>query len=77
MRFNEIMAKLPKLTFEERQILIREALELDDPTLSAADEQLIEARLAEHHADPISSIPMALLKERLRSQPKPGPRESP
>ena len=58
MSFNEVMAELPRLTFEERQILIRRVLELDDPPLSQADEELVEARLAAHHADPSSSVPL-------------------
>ncbi len=70
MSFNEVIAELPKLTFEERQILIRLALELDSPPLSAVDEELVEARLAEHHSDPSSSVPLDELKNRLRSRSK-------
>jgi hypothetical protein len=70
MSFNEVIAELPRLTFEERQIVIRRALELDDPPLSVADEELIEARLAEHHSDPHTSVPLAELKRRLRSRSK-------
>jgi hypothetical protein len=70
MSFNEVIAELPCLTFEERQILIRRALELDDPPLSTADEQLVQARLAEHHSDPGCSVPLAELKDRLRSRSK-------
>ncbi len=70
MSFSEVIAELPKLTFEERQILIRLALELDDPPLSAVDEELVEARLAEHHADPSSSVSLDELKDRLRSRSK-------
>ena len=68
MSFNEVIAELPRLTFEERQILIRRALELDDRPLSAADEELVEARLTEHHADPSSSVPLDELKRRLPLQ---------
>ena len=68
MSFNEVIAELPRLTFEERQILIRRALELDDPPLLAADEELVENRLAEHHSDPSSSVSMDELKTRLRSR---------
>ena len=71
MSFNEFIAELPRLTFEERQILIRRALELDDPPLSGLDEALVEARLAEHRADPGSSIPLDEMKRRLRSRSKP------
>lgn len=68
MSFNEVIAELPRLTFEERQILIRRALELDDPPLSAADEEMVEARLAAHHTNPGSSVSLTELKDRLRSR---------
>jgi hypothetical protein len=70
MSFNEVIAELPRLTFEERQILIHRALELDDPPLSAADEELVEARLAAHHANPESSMLLSELEDRLRSRSK-------
>jgi putative addiction module component (TIGR02574 family) len=70
MSFNEVIAELPSLTFEERQILIRRALELDDPPLSTADGELVEARLAAHHADPNSSVPLDEMKRRLRARSK-------
>ena len=66
MNFNEVIAELPRLTFEERQILIREALKLNDLPLSVADEELVEARMAEHHASPSSSVPLDEMKRRLR-----------
>ena len=67
MSFNEAIAELPRLTFEERQILIRRALELDDPPLLAADEELVETRLAGHHSDSNSAVPLDEMKRRLRS----------
>ena len=70
MSFNEVIAELPRLIFEERQILIRRALELDDPPLLAADEELVEARLAEHHSNPRSSVPLDEMRRRLRSRSK-------
>jgi putative addiction module component (TIGR02574 family) len=63
---DEVIAELPRLTFEERQILIRRALELDDPPLSASDEALVESRLADHHSDSASSVPLDEMKKRLR-----------
>ena len=68
MSFDEVIAELPRLTFEERQILIRRAIELDDPPLSVADEALIDERLAAHHANPNSSISLDQLKTELRSR---------
>jgi len=55
MSFKQLLDELPRLTFEQRQILIRRALELDDPPLSEADESTVESRLATHRADPSSS----------------------
>ena len=70
MSLNEVIAELPRLTFEERQILIRRALELDDPPLSTADEALVEERLAQHHSDPSSSVPLDEMRSRLRARSK-------
>jgi hypothetical protein len=70
MSFNEVIAELPRLTFEQRQILIRKALELDDAPLSSADEALIDQRLSVHHADPDSSISLEELKASILSRPK-------
>ena len=66
MSFNEVIAELPHLTFVERQVLIRRILELDEPPLSPADEELIGTRLAAHHSDPSSSISLDEMKDRLR-----------
>jgi hypothetical protein len=66
MSFNEVIAELPRL--EERQILIRRVLELDDPPLSGADEALVNVRLAEHHANPSCSVPLGEMKSRLRGR---------
>ncbi|HEY6803311.1 MAG TPA: hypothetical protein VI306_07015 [Pyrinomonadaceae bacterium] len=68
MSVTEIINQLPHLSFEDRQLLISEALELDDPPLSAVEEELVERRLAEHHLDPNSSIDIEELKRRVLSR---------
>jgi hypothetical protein len=68
MSFNEVLAELPSLSFSQRQLLVRRALELDDPALSATDEALVEERLAEHRRNPESAIPLDEMKSRLRSR---------
>jgi len=68
MSFAQVLEQLPDLSFEERQILIRRAVELDDPPLSEADEALIEARLAAHRANPQSSVSLEEMKARLRGR---------
>lgn len=68
MSFNELLQELPVLTFEQRQLLIRRAVELDDLELSPADEALAESRLAGHRATPETSVPLDEMKRRLRSR---------
>lgn len=70
MSISQVLEALPDFTFEERQLLIRRVIELDDPPFSEADETLVESRLAAHHSNPTSSLPLHTLKERLRSRKK-------
>jgi len=70
MTLSQILEELPAFTFEERQLLIRSAIELDDPPLSEADEALVESRLAAHRLNPTSSLPLDTLKKRLKSRKK-------
>jgi hypothetical protein len=68
MSFAQVLEQLPGLTVEQRQLLIRRAIELDDPPLSQADETMIEARLATHHANPGSSVSLDDMKAKLRAR---------
>jgi putative addiction module component (TIGR02574 family) len=68
MSFTEVLAELPALTVSERQLLIRRALDLDDPVLSAPDEAVVEKRLADHRQNPGSAVPLDEMKTRLRSR---------
>ncbi len=68
MSFNEVLAELPLLSFDERQLLVRRAVELDDRELPAEDEALVEKRLAEHRRKPESAIPLETVETRLRSR---------
>lgn len=68
MSFKEVLAELPSLSVEERQALVRRALELDEMGLPAADEALIAQRLAEHRQHPASAISQTVLESRLRAR---------
>jgi len=70
MSLSQVLKALPAFTFEERQLLVRRVIELDDPPLSEGDERLVESRLAAHHLDPSSSVPLETLKEHLKSRKK-------
>ena len=63
-----MLEELPSLTFEQRQLLIRRAVELDEDGLPANDEAIVESRLAGHQTNPDSSISLEEMKQRLRSQ---------
>jgi hypothetical protein len=68
MSFNEVLSELPALTVEERQLLIRRAMELDDAPISRADESLVESRLAAMRETPGSAVPLDEMKCRLRTR---------
>jgi putative addiction module component (TIGR02574 family) len=71
----EILQELPKLTKEERyEIRVKLAemdgdgwLDEDDP-LTDEEKKLIDARLAEHEANPQSAIPLEEFKSRLNEK---------
>ena len=70
MSLAQVLEALTAFTFEERQVLLRRVIELDDLSLSETDEALVESRLADHHLNPTTSLPLETLKKRLRSRTK-------
>ena len=68
MSFNEVLAELPSLTAEQRQLLMRRALELDDLPLSPAELALVEARLAEYRQNPATALSLQEMETRLRAK---------
>lgn len=68
MSFDEVLAELPALSFSERQLLIRRAMDLDETPLSSAQEAEIDQRRSAHQQDPTTAIPMSEMKARLRSR---------
>ncbi len=65
MSFAQVLEELPALTVQQRQVLIRRALELEEPPLSDVEEALVETRLAGHRQNPASSVPLDEMKRRL------------
>jgi hypothetical protein len=68
MSFAELLEELPTLTVQQRQIIIRRTLDLEEPGLNEADEALVETRLEGHRQNPASSVPLDEMKRRLRAQ---------
>lgn len=55
MSLNEILEAIPKLSFAERQQLIRRAIETDD-ALTPREEAVIEERMKNFRADPHDGV---------------------
>jgi putative addiction module component (TIGR02574 family) len=68
MSIAEVLEQLPSLTPEERELIVRRVLELDDDFFSPEDEKLIEKRMAEHRANPASAVPFDEMFARLRAR---------
>ena len=56
MSFQELLAELPSLTVEQRQLLMRRTAELDDSALSPAEERLVDERRTEYRQNPSAGL---------------------
>ncbi len=68
MSFQELLAELPSLTVEQRQLLMRRTAELDDSVLSPAEERLVAERIAEHERNPAAAISLEAMEARLKAR---------
>lgn len=62
MSLNEILAEIPKLSFPEREEVVRRALELEDVDLTPEEKAILNERLADFRRDPNSGVPAEQLK---------------
>jgi putative addiction module component (TIGR02574 family) len=63
MSLTEILAEIPKLSFAERQELVRRAIEVEEHDLTAEEKAILDERLADFRRNPNSGIPAEQLKE--------------
>lgn len=70
MSFQELLAELPSLTVEQRQLLMRRAAELDDAALSPAEERLVEERRAEYLRNPSAGLNLEQIIREVRHLPR-------
>ena len=70
MSFQELLAELPSLTIEQRQLLVRRMVELHDPALSPAEERLVEERRAEYLQNPSSGLSLERIVSEVRHLPR-------
>lgn len=74
MSFNEVMAELPKMTPEQRDLLRIKLAELegeewmDDGELTPEQKLLIEERIAEHERNPAAAISWEVMEAKLKAR---------
>ena len=57
MSLTEILAEIPKLSFAERQELVRRAIEVEDQDLTAEEKAILDERLADFRKNPNPGTP--------------------
>ena len=62
MSLTEILAEIPKLSFAERQELVRRTIEVEDDELAPEEKAILAERLEDFRRDPNSGIPAEQLK---------------
>ncbi len=72
MSLTEILAQIPKLSFTERQELVRRAIEVEDAELTPEEKAILDERLDDFRRNPNFGVPADQLKaevlRRLNSQ---------
>jgi len=71
MSLTEILAEIPKLSFTERQELVRRAIEVEDGELTAEEKAVLDRRLADFRRSPNSGTPAEQLKSEVLQRLKP------
>lgn len=56
MSLTEILAEIPKLSFAERQELVRRAIEVEDQDLTTEEKTILDQRLADFRQNPDSAF---------------------
>ena len=71
MSLTEILVEIPKLSFSERQELVRIAIAIEDEELAPEENEILDARLEDFRRNPTSGIPAETLKGSVLSRLKP------
>lgn len=71
MGLTEILAEIPKLSFAERQELVRHAIQVEDQELTAEEKAILDQRLEDFRQNPTSGIPAEHLKNEVLRRLKP------
>jgi putative addiction module component (TIGR02574 family) len=71
MSLTEILAEIPKLSFAERQELVRRTIELEDEEITPEERAILDERLADFRRNPNSGTPAEQLKSEVLPRLKP------
>jgi putative addiction module component (TIGR02574 family) len=71
MSLTEILAEIPKLSFAERQELVRHAIAVEDHDLTAEEKAVLDERLEDFRRNPNSGISAEQLKGEVSRRLKP------
>ena len=62
MSLTEILAEIPKLSFAERQELVRRAIEVEEQDITAEEKAILDRRIEDFRLNPQAGIPAEQLK---------------
>lgn len=65
MSFAEILEKIPKLSFAQRQELVRRAIAPDEDDLTPEENALLDAWMEDFRRNPDAGIPLEQLREHI------------
>ena len=68
MSFAEILDEIPRLSFAERQELVRHAIALDDSELTAEENAPLDARMEDFRRNPDAGIPLEELRNHIKQR---------
>jgi len=71
MSLTEILAEIPKLSFAERQELVRRAIEVEDHDLTSEEKAILNERLEDFRRNPDSGIPAEQIRDEVSKRLKP------
>lgn len=71
MSLTEILAEIPKLSFAERQELVRRAISVEDEELTPEEKAILNERLEDFRRNPESGIPAGQLKGSVQQRLRP------
>ncbi|MEI9894834.1 MAG: hypothetical protein WDN28_13355 [Chthoniobacter sp.] len=68
MSLAEILDEIPKLSFAERQELVRRAIAVDEVKLTAEEESILDARMEDFRRNPDTGVPLHEVREQVRKR---------